>query len=429
MKILWLSNIILPSIAQNIGQKPSVYGGWLTGLSNGLLRYDGIELGVCFPNDNNININGRISNLYYFGYSKSIIKSDSNTNLLEFYFRNVIEEFKPDIIHIFGTENIHSIAMVKATISLGIINKVVVSIQGLLSFYAKHYYSGLSNKVINSYTLRDFIYHDNIKKGKEYFVKFGKFEVETLKLVNYIIGRTDWDKACTEKINPSADYYFCNETLRDEFYLHKWDIAKCQKYTIFISQASYPIKGFHFVLEALPDIIKEFPDTHVYVAGNDITKYKTLKDKLKITSYGKYINGLIMEYKLSDYITFTGVLSETEMCNYFLKANVFISASSIENSPNSVGEAMILGVPVVCSDVGGVKNLMTHEIEGFIYQHDAPYMLSYYVNKIFKDENIASKFSRNSRNRSIATHDKRKNTDRLRHVYNEIISKSEKNEE
>ena len=65
----------------------------------------------------------------------------------------------------------------------------------------------------------------------------------------------------------------------------------------------------------------------------------------------------------------------------FLKSNVFVSPSTIENSPNSLGEAMLLGIPCISSDVGGVKNLLKHEEEGYVYQTDAPYMLAYYVKK------------------------------------------------
>lgn len=424
MKILWLCNVMLPVVAQYIGKEPSVYGGWLTGLSNDLLKCNDVQLGVCFPYGN-YDIHGQIENLKYYGFKKKKQSYEKYITGLELHFNKIINEFNPDIIHIFGTEDIHSFAMVRTCKALGLIDKVVVSIQGLVSVYAKHYYSGLPYKVINGYTYRDFMRRDNIKQGKKYFLRIGEFEIQTIKEVKHIIGRTDWDKSCVGQINPNACYYFCNETLRDVFYLYQWNIINCERHSIFISQAGYPIKGFHQVIEALPEIIKRYPDTHVYVAGNDITKHNTLQDKLKITSYGKHINNLIKKYKLSDYITFTGNLSEKEMCNHYLKANVFVSASSIENSPNSVGEAMILGVPVVSSDVGGVKNLMTHEIDGYIYQHDAPYMLSYYICKIFENEDLAKEFSKNSREHALKTHDRKDNTNRLLDIYKEILNKSD----
>lgn len=126
------------------------------------------------------------------------------------------------------------------------------------------------------------------------------------------------------------------------------------------------------MLRAMPEILRAFPDAHLYVAGNDLTRTDSLYAKLKISSFSKYIKKLIVEYKLVNKVTFTGSLNEQQMKERFLKSNVFVSSSTIENSPNSLGEAMLLGMPCVSSDVGGVKNLMKHEEEGYVYQADAP---------------------------------------------------------
>lgn len=115
-----------------------------------------------------------------------------------------------------------------------------------------------------------------------------------------------------------------------------------------------------------------------------------------------------------------GFLDEKTMCEEFLRANVFVSPSSIENSPNSVGEAMLLGMPCVSSDVGGVKNLMEHGKEGFVYQADAPYMLAYYVCRIFEDEQLASLLGESAAKKAAATHDRAANTARLAEIYQEI---------
>jgi len=110
----------------------------------------------------------------------------------------------------------------------------------------------LPAKIQNKFTVRDFIRQDNLKQQQKKFIKLGKFEIEALRKVKHIIGRTTWDRACAYQINPEAQYHFCNETLRDKFYKHTWDIEKCEKHSIFISQGSYSIKGLHFILEAMP---------------------------------------------------------------------------------------------------------------------------------------------------------------------------------
>ena len=111
----------------------------------------------------------------------------------------------------------------------------------------------------------------------------------------------------------------------------------------------YPIKGLHFLLRAMKDILEEYPETKIYVAGNCITGDDGFKKKIKMASYGKYLRELIEQYHLEEHIEFLGNLNAEQMKQRYLNSNVFVSPSSMENSPNSVGEAMILGVPVISS--------------------------------------------------------------------------------
>jgi glycosyltransferase involved in cell wall biosynthesis len=181
------------------------------------------------------------------------------------------------------------------------------------------------------------------------------------------------------------------------------------------------------MLEAMPLVLNRFPNTKLYVGGQNITKADTLKDKLKMSSYGKYIKELIRRYQLEQHVTFTGILDEKQMCERYLKSHVFVCPSSIENSPNSLGEAMILGVPCVASDVGGVIDLLTHREEGFVYQTDAPYMLAHYVCEIFANDDLALQFSKKARIHAIKTHNKEENTKRMMEIYREIIGQSVEN--
>jgi glycosyltransferase involved in cell wall biosynthesis len=173
------------------------------------------------------------------------------------------------------------------------------------------------------------------------------------------------------------------------------------------------------MLEAMPEILKLYPNAHLYVAGADITKGKSLAAKLGV-SYGKHIQGLINKFNLIKHITFTGELDEKQICQQFLRANVFVSASNIENSPNSLGEAMLLGVPCVASAVGGVQTLLKENVEGFIYPFDEPYMLAYYVCEVFGKEFLALEFSQNARTHASNTHNREINLKTINEIYKKI---------
>jgi len=313
----------------------------------------------------------------------------------------------------------HSLDMVQACRRCGLADRTVISIQGLISVIAQHYCAFLPRSVTKRYSLRDFLKHDNILQQQSAFARRGEHEIAALRGVRHVIGRTDWDRACVERINPAAQYHFCNETLRASFYEGQWSPERCQKHSIFVSQCSYPIKGFHLMLEAMADVVKEYPEAMLYTTGKD-PRGGSLQDKLRQTYYSKYLAKLIRKYGLEKHVQFLGQLDESQMCDRFLRSNVFVSCSSIENSPNSLGEAMLLGVPAVSSDVGGVKNMLCHGEEGFVYQADAPYMLAFYIRQLFKDPQLQMRFSENARKHARVTHDPQSNTRQLLDVYNEV---------
>ena len=202
--------------------------------------------------------------------------------------------------------------------------------------------------------------------------------------------RTQWDYAHTNSINPSVSYHHCGEILRDGFYNSpKWDGAKAKKYLIFCSQGSVPIKGLHQVLRAISLLSREFPEIHIRVAGQDITKTGRIYGRNKLPGYGKILRSIMKRHNLDDRIKFLGMLNEEEMLREYLRASVFICPSSIENSPNSIGEAQILGVPTIASFVGGSPDMVVSGQSGLLYRFEEVEMLAEYIRQVFLDETIS----------------------------------------
>ena len=409
-RILWLCNKA-PSLIENMRHAgKDSFGGWLDTTLEQLASCEEYGVGVLVPSD--CEDNGNSGNICFWTYNEK--------NCCD-VFAHVLSEYCPDIIHIWGTEFSHSFRMIEACKQVGLLDRCVISIQGLVSIYGKyHYCEGVPYHVVNRYTLRDCIKHDNIYCQREKFLQRGEYEIKALKMVPHVIGRTDWDCAIAKQLNPGVQYHFCNETLRETFYHKQWDVTKIERDSIFVSQCSYPIKGFHYLLMAMPEIIKRHPNARIYTTGKDLLNLNW-KDRFKITSYQLYICELIKQYHLEEKISFLGQLSAEQMCDQYLKANVFVSASTIENSPNSVGEAMLVGCPVVTSDVGGVKNMLQHGEEGFVYQTSAPYMLAHYVNQIFENDALAQRFSKNATEHAKETHDMERNYKCLLKIYKSII--------
>ncbi|WP_282938857.1 glycosyltransferase [Paenibacillus sp. RC67] len=422
MNVLWLINVPLPEASILMNQEPTPFGGWLVNTSGKLAKQARLKLSIIFPNKETRNfelLQGE--NIKYYAFTP-VKDKDIETAGENSLFENILNEVKPDIVHIFGTEFAHTLSM--ATICKKKQIKTVITIQGLVSIISHHYMASVPSYVQNRFTFRDFLKQDNIVLQQKKFIIRGEFETKALQIVDHVIGRTSWDKVCVLQINPKLNYHTCNEILRDEFYNHIWDLNHCEKHSIFVSQGSYTIKGLHFVIKAMPLILQKFPGAKLYIAGPNITKSQTLKEIIKISSYGKYIRKLIKENNLQEHVQFTGLLDEEQMCERFLKSNVFVSASTIENESNSLSEAKLLGVPSVASFVGGVIDRIIDKQDGFLYQHDAPYMLAHYVCKIFEDEVLCLQFSKNARENATKIHDRNVNLNKMLEIYSDIMNKS-----
>lgn len=415
MKVLWITNISFPDVCEVMSLPVPYLGGWMYSSAKELLSINStIKLAVASiymgKELKTIEVN---SIVYYLLPIKKMPVLYSSS--LEDYWRIIKNEFAPDVVHIHGTEYAHGLGYIKVNGA----KNVVVSIQGLVRIIARYYYSNIRfSDIFRNITFRDIIREDSIINQKVKLERRGMIELEYLQKVNNVIGRTTWDKAHVSFVNREMKYYSCNETLRSAFYHYCWDLNTCNRHTIFLSQGSYPIKGLHQVLKAMPYILKKHPDTKLYISGESLLVHGL--QKIKENGYQRYIDSLIRKYHLSESVCFLGKLNEQEICRRYLKSHVFVCPSSIENSPNSLGEAQLLGVPVIASWVGGIPDMVEHLKTGLLYRFEEYEMLAFYICRIFEDDNLASDLSVKGKEVAAKRHDPKLNALTLSNIYNDI---------
>ncbi len=447
MKVLWLCNFMLPMVAEHLKLKATNKEGWISGMAEVILRRQDdneIQLGIAFPVAQDMDgyreeLNFFGGKLTCYGFYEDVTHPEKYDVSLEAKMRRITEDFMPDVIHCYGTEYPHTLAMCRAYPDK---KKILISIQGLCSVYANTYFADMPKKVVRSVTFRDMLKNDSLKTQKEKYAKRGLAEIEAVKLAGNVAGRTDWDRFYTSKWNSDVRYYHLNETLRSCFYDSRWDAGKALPHTIFLSQGNYPIKGLHYMLSALPQICKKYNDVRIVVAGDSVIRYENWKDKIKISAYGKYLRHLIAGYGLEDRVTFLGSLTGEQMKEQYLKCSLFVCCSTIENSPNSLGEAMLLGVPCISADVGGVSSIFTDGEDGILYPgfrtednaFDLPYIhqgkkaslaeqasaLANAVIAMWDDPDKQEEYCRKASIHAMRNHDREKNYRRMIEIYADI---------
>lgn len=417
MKILWLVNVVMPELAVHLGGKPGVFGGWLIG-ALGVLRSEDYEVVICTTSkDDALVARYPLENSVYYIVKDGSLPEQQNA------FREILAAEKPDLVHIFGTEFMQSWAL----FSVSDPEKTLITLQGLLLLlYESKVYADIPMKYCKDNLVHKLLRRahkggTSIELQQRAFQERMQYEKLILENAKYINGLSDWGNAGVRMFNKDCELIPCGSILRDEFYDgSQWDVAKCEPHTIFCIY-SYPIKGFHKLLEALKIVRMYYPDVKVYAIAkpNPYRNYKGIRRMVMdlAPDYEWYVQKLIEEYGLKENLIFPGYLNATKVKEYMLKSNVFVSPSSIENQSTAVGEAMLLGLPTIISCVGDAENMIAHGKEGFIYSFDQTQMLAYYICEIFRDKDLSERLSKAARDKAWVLFGKEENKKLLLEMY------------
>ena len=417
-KILWTVNLIPKNLANILKIDTVVLGGWVEAMATQLKGNSDIELAIaCKCEPKLIFEKTVVDNITY--YAIPYLQSDS-VEKLEGIIENIVRDYQPDIVQIEGTEFLHAKAMLNVGKKCNI--PTIASMQGILNGQYNYQCGQIhTDDLMLSKSLVEIFagWYLHMRKTRWYKPRM-KPERDIISSAEYILGRTTWDRAHTYSINPYAKYFSVNRVLREPFYHKDWDISNIERHSIYVGNGYLALKGLHFVIRALPLLIREYPDVKVYVAGNK-PYLKNDKRPFYKKGFGAYIKKLVEDLDVEEHIVFTGPLSSDEVAEKLSKVNVYLLCSAVENSPNTLGEAMMVGTPSVAAYVGGVPDMAVDGKEALFFRNDDPELLAWNVKRIFDNDELALTLSKNAKKRASITHDPIKNAEDLVNVYKEII--------
>ncbi len=356
MKVLWFSNT--PSRYYSNGSgKGYNGGGWISSLE-ALVRED-VELGIVFltgsPEDAPRSVEGvkyypvfdptdnrkaRIKKLF-FGHK-------SADKYLVSKYLEVVREFKPDVIQVFGSE--HSFGLVAEHTNV----PVVLHVQGIVKPYYDVYLpfcswpkyilgggGGFSAALQRLYTRSR--WRHGVRR-----------EAKILRTVQNYLCRTDWDRELTLAANPKARIFHGGEVLRPVFYeAEPWRPKPREATPVFVTTISEPpYKGMDLVLKAGANL-KEMGAEFVWKVYGNVNP-----------QFFEKITGITCEQAG---VTLCGVADAQTLASELAACTAYVHPSYIDNSPNSVCEAQMLGVPVIAAKVGGVPSLIEDGRTGLLF--------------------------------------------------------------
>ncbi len=400
-KILWFTNHVVSFDIENKDELKRNSGrGWVAALEHALRDYTEFELAIAFP-DNSISSIQKLEYenrvIYKIPFPDSKLSRWKNRllgklegdDIIQKHL-DVVKDYNPDLIHIYGTEN-----------SFGeIINKidtpVILDLQGILSSIVLKWYSSISK--FESFIYSSLFAMINIKTHYHDFkikVKRGEREKKILSTAKYITGRTHWDKNIAKTLAPHAHYMKCNRVIKDDYWRVNWIYPENQEIELLSIMNEDFYKGLDVVYKTASLLKKNGIKFNWKIVGiNQKSDYVKIVTK-KVGIRPELLN-----------IEFSGKKNSGEIAGLLCNTNFFIHASYIENSPNSVCEAMVCGTPVIATQVGGVASFIKENESGWMIQEGDYTMLAGLIANLIENKNKVIDVAKEGQKQARIRHNK-----------------------
>jgi len=416
MKVLWFSGVA-PRKARvrqgmHITEGPA---SWQEALLHAMSGVDSVRIGVAAPiegagssfEEDNVNyycLPNNISKRKIIRGLRNWAGDDDELHQIAAALK-AVDAFKPDLIHVHGTEN--PFGLLRRTTDI----PMVISLQGLLIPISRAFYRGLkAADIAQLFFSKYFVKGGGEIHGYRRMCRIAKREREIMLINNAFIGRTEWDRAFQEVLSPKAEYFHCDEVIRPVFYQKKWQSEQSRSGTIFSTSSAMIFKGTETLLEAIR-LLRQmgYPDIKARIAGvpdkGDVIAFYRRKAK---------------QYDVEDAIIWLGRLNAEQLLNELLQTSLFAYPTHIDNSPNSLVEAMLVGVPSVATFVGGIPSLMRNEIEGWLVPDSDAISLAGKIAFALEHRDLCIKMGQNARARSIVRNDPTAIAGKMAEIYKQV---------
>ncbi|MBO0932080.1 glycosyltransferase family 4 protein [Fibrella aquatilis] len=317
---------------------------------------------------------------------------DDKIDLLTGYRRRVrrVREYvneigsQYDLVHIHGTEQQY------AAMGSGLTMPKVLSAQGFVTEYYKYLPSKPEYR------------HASWAVASYYEKKYAP-------TIRHFIGRTHWDKAIIRQLQPDAIIHHNWELMRPEFYEPIDATANAHADAMLFVGGLNDIKGIREALKALNMLRQKLPIRLIVTGYGDTESLVKLAQSLNLPN----VPASALEHR--------GMLSAPQLWQAYHEAFCLLHPSYIDNSPNSVSEAQLAGLPVVASNVGGVSSMIESGETGILTSLE-PVDIARGVEQLWESPDLRQKIARQARHISLERFDAKHITDETKAIYERVLS-------
>jgi glycosyltransferase involved in cell wall biosynthesis len=236
-----------------------------------------------------------------------------------------VAAIQPDVVHAHGTEAAYALAAVRTG------RPCVVSIQGVVNEICR------ANPTFR-------------------FRVVARLERSVLQNARFFMCRTNFDSGYVSSLNPQAKIFKIHEAMNPLFFANDWNDADGARVLFVGSLVEH--KGLPLLLQAMGRVKERIPHCQLRVVGlgseSMLAQMRTLVDRLGFSAN----------------VEFLGFQTPEQIARHQRECQVFVLPSRIENSPNTLAEAMVSGMPVIATRVGGVPSMIEDGVTGVLVPQD-----------------------------------------------------------
>lgn len=411
MRVLWFE-VTVPGRYKNGG---APIGGWQDSLEEIVRTRKDIDLVIAFEG-----IPGMIPKMVdgvkymplvpiYFFLDKKLRNNYNRWNRANKIIPlalKAIDEIKPDIIQVFGSE------WEFGQVAKYIKTPVVLHMQGCIAPYNNASFPP-------GYSISDQIIHAglNFKRQCQIWLAhhfsetWEDMEQSNFKAVSNYMGRTEWDQQLVELFHPGAHYFHVEEALRPSFVeeTEVWQPKEGKhKIRLITTGCSSFLKGMDTLLRTA-HVMKKFGFDFEWIVAGKMGVQKEIERKEKIRFADNNVNIL-------------GFIGPDKLLKLLLSSDIYVHTAYVENSPNAICEAQFLGIPIISTDVGGIPSLVENDKDGVLVPANSCYIMAYEIMKLAKDKRRQQIYSVNNIKKARNRHSPQHILKELLECYNSILN-------
>ena len=413
MRILYFSVAPVSFSDEHVGMNGM---SWISSLIRVVSACEGMEIGITYVNDRKEpkveesmgNVTIIPMNIYRTKMQIRRFDSKSYRWLDELTISKsieVVKRFRPDVIHVFGSEWCFGLIAQHVNVP------VVIHMQGFWPVYRN---VNLYNEDNVGGLLKRWLCHPKTYWDDKRMMRLSREraerEIKIIKDNRYFMGRTEWDHSLLQMLNPQATYFKVAEALRGEFLDHAGSWRLHDDGVVYLmTMGTSSIKGMDVVLKAAHILQENSSKRFVWHVFGGQPNTETLK---RWTGIAPQEVGVVFE----------GAADAKQLVSALERADIFVHATYADNSPNCICEAQMIGLPVITTYAGGIVSLFNDNYDKDLFAPiNDPYYLASKIIELSNDKNRMVRLSQMNAETARSRHDDKKIADALVKSYREMV--------